>query len=336
MPRKLRILVVALLLLVVLAIVWPIVFTAPPVIPPLPNPNGYDDFLKATAVLNGDLGNASTLNHDGVQALISTNTESLRLIRLGLSRRCSLPADSAMANVSGMLVDLQNLKSLARLLIEEGRLAEMDNRNADASRSYVDTIQFGNELSRGGFIINRLVGIACQAMGTSALSKLVPKLKPAEAHPVVIQLEQLDRTEISWDEIARNEKRFARHQLGKGFNPITWVMTRWTTWRSIQRAEMRQQRLVAHLRLLSTELAVRCYQSEQGRAPAALTQLVPKYLQQVPLDPFTGRPLVYRPQGANWLLYSVGEDGSDDGGKPVARSAPGGVAKGDILYDSPY
>ena len=50
------------------------------------------------------------------------------------------------------------------------------------------------------------------------------------------------------------------------------------------------------------------------------------------------RPLIYRPQGTNWLLYSVGEDRVDDGGRPVGRSsaAQNAVTKGDIFYDSPY
>jgi hypothetical protein len=95
--------------------------------------------------------------------------------------------------------------------------------------------------------------------------------------------------------------------------------------------------MAAHLRLLTAELAARCYRSDQGRAPSSLEQLVPKYLQRVPLDPFNrGRPMIFLPQGTNWLLYSVGEDGVDDGGKRVGRSVSGTVTKGDLFYDSPY
>jgi hypothetical protein len=100
---------------------------------------------------------------------------------------------------------------------------------------------------------------------------------------------------------------------------------------------MRHKRLTAHFRLLTAELAARCYQSDQGRAPSSLEQLVPKYLQRVPLDPFNhDRPMLLRPQGTSWLLYSVGEDGVDDGGKRVGRSGSGTVTKGDLFYDSPY
>ncbi len=117
---------------------------------------------------------------------------------------------------------------------------------------------------------------------------------------------------------------------------MAWAMTRWDALRSRQRAAARHNRIVAHLRLLATELALRCYQSEEGHAPMALAQLAPKYVQLVPLDPFSGRPMIYRLQGTNWLLYSVGEDGVDDGGKPVGRSAVSAAPKGDLFYDSPY
>jgi len=333
-PRKLLLglAVIAVAGLLVLALV----VGKPPTIPPLPSPNGYDDFLKAASWLSGDVGNASALDHDSLRALVSTNAESLRLLRLGLSRKCALPADAAMTNVPGMLADLANLKRLAQLLAAEGRLREMDNERLGAALGYLDAIRFGNEISRGGFIINRLVGMSCEAIGNTPLGKLVPKLSPHEARQVIVELEKIDSAGITWDEVRANEDRFARYRLSKGFNPFTWAMSRWEAWRSRQRAEVRNNRIEAHVRLIMVELALRCFKSEQGNPPKGLDQLVPHHLQAVPKDPFSGRPLIYRPQGTNWLLYSVGQDRVDDGGKPVARSVSGSVTRGDIFYDSPY
>ena len=335
MPRKLRILLLATLVLLGLATLTGLFFfvgrSPPP--PPLPNPNGYDDFLSAAALLTGDVANAPSLDQDGLRALVSTNAESLRLLRLGLTRGCSVPTDSAITNMSGLLNDLANLKSLARLLEEEGRLAEMEHRYGDAARSYVDAIRFGNETSRGAFIINRLVGVACEAIGGSPLSKLVPNLNREEAGSVVSELAKIDATRVSWAEVRRNEDRFSQYQLRKAFNPLAWVMTRWQRQRSLQQAEMRHKRVIAHERLLAVELALRCYRYEKAAAPARLDDLVTNYLSHVPLDPFGAKPLSYRPLGTNWLLYSVGSDGTDDGGRPAGRALP---AKGDILFDSSW
>lgn len=85
-------------------------------------------------------------------------------------------------------------------------------------------------------------------------------------------------------------------------------------------------------------------------APGSLQALVPKYLQRLPSDPFSGSLMVYRPAGTNWLLYSLGPDRVDDGGKPTgkiisgdyligfgtSKSSDGQRNKGDLLYDSPW
>lgn len=65
-------------------------------------------------------------------------------------------------------------------------------------------------------------------------------------------------------------------------------------------------------------LAMRAYKSENGAYPAQLKELVPRYLKQIPQDPFgRGEPLRHQKRGNTYLLYSIGPDGIDNGGKPV-------------------
>ena len=52
---------------------------------------------------------------------------------------------------------------------------------------------------------------------------------------------------------------------------------------------------------------------EKGRLPAKLDALVPGYLAAVPEDVFTGKPM--RWNAVNEIVYSVGENGMDDGGR---------------------
>ncbi len=299
--------------------------------PPLPNPNGYDDFVRASQGIAGDVFSSPILNHDRLQALVFTNTEALRLLRLGLSRRCSVPTDSATTNVAGWQNELDGLKQLAQLLVAEARLREMEGRPGDAALSYVDAIRLGNEMSRGGFIIHRLVGCACEALGCSPLAKLAPRLSPDEARPVVAALEKIDDTSVTWEEVLRNDKSLARYQLSTSLNPLRSAM-RW--WRSLTvnpRARARHKAAVTRVRLLAVELALRSYLCENARVASRLEELLPNYLTRVPPDPFTGQPLVYRPQGTNWLLYSAGPDGVDDGGRLVGRGLHG---EGDIFFDT--
>jgi hypothetical protein len=66
-------------------------------------------------------------------------------------------------------------------------------------------------------------------------------------------------------------------------------------------------------------LALRRYELAQGRLPENLEDLVPKYLAAVPVDPFTESPMLWNPEKK--VIYSVGTDGKDDGGRINARDA---------------
>jgi hypothetical protein len=302
---------------------------------PLPNPNGYDDFRRAGKMVTGKVGDFPDLDREALRALVETNAEPLRVLRLGLTRRCAVPADTAIADFA-KLRDLACLKLLAQTLSAEGRLWELDNRPGDAAHSYSDAIQFGCDVGQGGAIINRLVGIACEAVGRSPLVKLVPKLSGGQIRPLLGELEQINSNEVSWEEVLRNENRLTSARIGP--MKLVFYLLQAGRIRAMRSAsEEKHELAVAQLRLLTVELALRCYRFEQGQTPGKLDLLVPKYLQRVPSDPFSGHALVYRPQGTNWLLYSVGPDRVDDGGKAMTRSNPGNslpVYKGDLFYDS--
>jgi hypothetical protein len=67
---------------------------------------------------------------------------------------------------------------------------------------------------------------------------------------------------------------------------------------------------------LLTILAIHRYMSEKGYLPATLDELVSTgYLQNVPLDPYSDGPLIYRTDRDNFTLYSLGENFKDDEGK---------------------
>lgn len=76
-------------------------------------------------------------------------------------------------------------------------------------------------------------------------------------------------------------------------------------------------------RMAATGLAIRLHELERGQRPTRLPELVPDYLPAVPRDPLAidGRALAYRPDAEPPVLYSVGENGRDDGGRPRADSA---------------
>ena len=72
--------------------------------------------------------------------------------------------------------------------------------------------------------------------------------------------------------------------------------------------------MIAGLRTARTGLAIQRYRFAAGALPGTLAELVPAYLDAVPKDPFDGNELRYNKRGAGFVVYSIGEDRSDDGG----------------------
>lgn len=91
----------------------------------------------------------------------------------------------------------------------------------------------------------------------------------------------------------------------------------------------------AEAMIRSAYVGVACerYRLKTNHWPKSLDELMPQFMDQVPLDPYTGKPLLFwiLPDGA--VVYSVGLDLKDDGGY-VLPTGPGGLGdRGIRLYD---
>jgi hypothetical protein len=66
-----------------------------------------------------------------------------------------------------------------------------------------------------------------------------------------------------------------------------------------------------------TILALVRWRAEKGEYPASLDQLTAAgLLKDLPMDPWSDKPLIYRRTGDNFILYSLGPNFQDDGGEP--------------------
>jgi hypothetical protein len=66
------------------------------------------------------------------------------------------------------------------------------------------------------------------------------------------------------------------------------------------------------------------YRNDRGEYPPALKDLSPKYMPEIPKDPFAAGSAAdyhYLRRGTGYLLYSVGPDGRDDGGRNASDDA---------------
>ena len=78
-----------------------------------------------------------------------------------------------------------------------------------------------------------------------------------------------------------------------------------------------RDRTRAKLQLTIIAIALERHRKATGKFPDRLSDLQPRYLKKLPQDLFTEKPFRYKPSKTGYLLYSVGPNMKDDGGRPM-------------------
>ena len=97
---------------------------------------------------------------------------------------------------------------------------------------------------------------------------------------------------------------------------------------AFDRTFARRDSAIAQLRLAEVALLLKACKGERGEYPESLAELEEFVGRELPADPFSGGPLVYRREGAGFLLYSLGANLEDDGGVAAERRV---LEEGDIV-----
>ncbi len=266
-----------------------------PPLPPMPNPNGYDDLMKAAKMLAPDVGIYNATNVDELQSVVLTDAAALELARAGLQKKCRVPMDYDPHSTADA-VRLPAMRYLACGFMAEGDLAEIQGHPEQATKSYLDVIRLANEVSRGGALIDQLVGIAVERGGTEELQRLLLQLDAKTCRETAATLETLDAQRQTWNDVMWQEHYWSH----KAFPGIGSQIMRMMQYNSLKKTyatskhdfEMQQ----AITRQLAIDFATRAYELDKGQPPAKVTDLATNYLQTIPIDPTTGTNMVYLPK----------------------------------------
>jgi hypothetical protein len=272
-------------------------WTAEPLPPvaPLPNPNGYDDLVKAGKTVTADAGDYNKMDEVQLGELVARNAEALQLLHAGLSNQCRVPAQFSRSYMENHGNELAGFKRLAQVLAAEGRRAELEGHPGNAAKSYLDEIHLGTESARGGVVIDQLVGTAIEHIGTDGLQKIAGRLDAKSCRETAVTLETMDSQRQTWNEVMQQERNWSRRTFPGMRNEFARLMTRKFLNQGFQQAEEKFSQQQKRTRQLIVDLAVRAYELDKGHSPASVADLVPAYLKAVPQDPFTGTNLVYTP-----------------------------------------
>jgi hypothetical protein len=195
--------------------------------------------------------------------------------------------------------NLPKFKAVSRIFLAEGTLAELEGRTNDAALAYLDGIRFGQEFCRGGLVIDRLVGVACEAINFAPLSNVVPNLDARTCREFAQNLERMEAKREPWESTVMGERMFFRktaswrdNLFGTVYRVLRWFKSWWSPFPN---PKQKLERIQSSERRLILLLATRAYELEKGKAPAQPDSLVPVYLNTVPKSPITGQAMTLQP-----------------------------------------
>lgn len=139
-------------------------------------------------------------------------------------------------------------------------------------------------------------------------------------HPTVVEENRRElekRLQYSWVHPVWNHYMFARMLLP-----------------SLGRSSLRSARAQSTAHQAALACALERFYLAEGKYPAALTELVPKYLAKVPHEVVSPEPMRYRAENGGYVLWSAGWDGKDDGGTFLRSLKNGKPEQGDWVWRS--
>jgi hypothetical protein len=140
-------------------------------------------------------------------------------------------------------------------------------------------------------------------------------LRPLAYADERVYLEHMDRSAAmvgaSWRETAGGPT-VVPHEKD---NMPRWAVLSGVLTPMFSRASARRDQAMAMRALVGAAMGVEMYKQKTGKYPAGLAE-VREVGWKVGEDPFSGKELVYKVVGPTYLLYSIGPDLKDDGGKP--------------------
>lgn len=264
------------------------------VLPPVPEPNGYVELLKAAAVVEESSRGIVELSDDEIRSLTERNEPALLRARSVLAMESGVPVMAQQEWIEQHQAELGKFKRLATAFGAAGRVALLDGNTNLAVRAHLDVIRLGQAVSCGGLMLDAMVGLALEASGAAGLHAMVSQLSAEECKSTLRLVEELDATRQTAERILETERRWAKQTFGL-IQQLGGLLMRKTLAKAAERFKSRHDESGARIRRLMVRLAARAYELETGLRPSKPADLVPRYLKSVPIDLKTGAEMTSLP-----------------------------------------
>jgi hypothetical protein len=241
---------------------------------------------------------------------------------LGLGDSFWIELDTAATLEAVLALGAPPAEDLTRLQIEPGR---------DARRDAQRLLTIWEAALEGSFDdVSRLVGLRMLHSDTPAV-RLVFESVPYRVFFLRDDLSEFQQNMRRLKALAAKPYYQCRGELAEFYQQFRanrhGVMTRLVTPGVVSLAEL-AARAEATRGLIRLAIAMTVFRAKTGKYPDTLDAMLPQYILEIPMDPCDGKPLRMKRDGNGIVLYSVGIDQTDDGG----RDWDAGSKTGDITF----
>lgn len=320
---------------------WRLVSPSPIPTVAVPVPNGIDDIAAAGKGLYvRAIDFADELPIDQLAPELVRLDNFFQLGERGVRRPCRIPLTYTSADINTDY--LKACRALARAFAARAKVALAEGRTADAARDLEYGLLLGPACSAGGVGLHYLVRDYVEDIALGGAWEARKDLLVEEQRQLIDCLQYLDEASEPIEELLARDKVFDENAFGfygQLYEFLTDVSGENWVDSYVRKIDRHNRSCRA---LLACDLAICVFESEQGRLPESLAELVPTILAGAPIDPCDphGAALRYRRDDeyeGGYLLYSVGLNGVDDGGVAIQDddSYPRS-SNGDMLLEPIY
>jgi hypothetical protein len=292
--------IAGLLVVAVLAVIvsWSLRAPSLPPWPDPPEPNAYLDLLQIAAELRQAEEQPASSTSDSTNAPAPPPPELIHRLRQTVHRPGAVPSQPSTEYLEVHLAELGEFKQASVALVTVARLELAEGRTNGAAEISLDLFRLAALLSRHALVIDRLVALSIEAQGIELLGTCAAGLSPEELRAASTTLEALDPPLSDWQAVVDLETQFSDRITPRAARlalRLQGLFGQYPLRRGLDQFVARVKPVVAERRTLILRLAALRFERETGRVPDSASELVPRYLRAIPLDPDTGEPLLLPP-----------------------------------------
>lgn len=225
----------------------------------------------------------------------------------------------------------KTFRPLMRLLLAASEHASRQGHHAEAVNYALDLFALADVMSHNCSSVTEYQ-MACVAgkMGFNRLLETVGRVGAPELESALTRLRHIAD---DWDNGKQVGERELFSTMQRDQNLAQAELRSGSFAISVQRVELLAKTAETRLALAQTVVLAHLYRHQHGTFPDSAETLSAWRQGDIPLDPFSGKPLRMKRQDNLLICYSIGPDGKDDEGQQCndSRLSTGMHCTGDIV-----